>query len=139
MYFAIIRVWNSARRPASITMSSAELRRLSGIRCYDTYHDALQTLLRLRLIKKVHPCTGLTLCLAVNNPAEVQKKSQTLKDESLLSISKKTETEGAREAESVVEKLENRTTGKYAGMTLAQMIEARRVERTKASDKRGDG
>lgn len=125
LYFTIIRVWNAARRPSSITMSSAELRRLSGIRCYDTYHDALETLLRRRFIKKIHPSTGLTLTLAVTNPEVTQPKAQNAKANGCIN-SPITETECVREVQI---KPPDNTPSKYAGMSLAEMMQKRRAER----------
>ncbi len=129
LWLAIICLWNDRRRPSTITVGIPELRRLAGIQAKTTFHDALNALSSCHFVKIIRR-VGISSIELEPLPFP---SSNGVKGKALLNIPK-TETECAREAEPITAKLENRTTGKYAGMTLAQMIAARRVER----DKRGE-
>lgn len=122
LWLAFICLWNERRRPPLITVSLAELRRLSGIKAKSSLYQSLHNLSSRRLV-------GVKFCGDMVELRQLMDcNAENLKSKSLLSIH--SETEGAREAKPVAELLENRTTGKYAGMTLAQMIAARRLEKS---------
>ena len=133
LWLAIICLWNDRRRPSTITVGTPELRRLAGIKAKTTYHDALNALMSRKLVK---------ICRRRGDLIELEpmplRNSNQLKDKAILALPK-TETEGAREAEPVVAKLENRTTGKYAGMTFAQMRAARLKEKSLNSGDEANG
>lgn len=124
LWLAFICLWNERKRPPLITVSLAELRRLSGIKAKSSLYQSLHNLSSRRLV-------GVKFCGDMVELRQILDcNAENSKDKALLNIPK-TETEGAREAEPVpvIAGLENRTTGKYAGMTLAEMIAARRLER----------
>lgn len=133
LWLAIICLWNDRRRPSAITVGTPELRRLAGIQAKTTYHDALNALISRKLVK---------ICKRRGDLIELEPlpfdSSNRVKGKALLNIPK-TETEGAREAEPVVAKIENRTTGKYANMSLAQMRAARKAELSTKGGTADDG
>lgn len=133
LWLAFICLWNERRRPPLITVSLSELRRLSGIKAKSSLYQSLHNLSSRRLVGVKFCGDMVELRLIMDCNAENSKSK------ALLSIPKKTETEGAREAEPVVAKIENRTTGKYANMTLAQMRAARKAELSTKGETANDG
>ena len=124
LFFAMLRAWNAARRPDSITMSSVELRRLAGIRSYQTFHDALETIFRLKLARKLWSKRSTSLSVTYTFLPKVDSMSkiaETVKSQALLIIPK-TETEGVREGEPKTPDKPSR----YEGLSFAQIIEMRR-------------
>lgn len=132
LWLAFICLWNERKRPPLITVSLAELRRLSGIKAKSSLYQSLHNLSSRQLVGVKFCGDMVELRLIMDCNAENSKSK------ALLNIPK-TETEGAREAEPAVAKIENRTGGKYAHMTLAQMRAARKAELSSKEVTANDG